>query len=185
MALLSNLRWKINTLIESTIASSNLSVRYASQIILLQVLYYLSASVIFRVTYAVLGWSYSAGVLLNWTDISVENTFGLTLILLWLFNALVSVVIVTLIIGRSKLVWDFVITIHFLHFVLVWIANGIPKNIYWWLLQIISSVFMIVLGTYLTRKIELRDTFFENMTDIELANSKWFPRPRENRETAR
>lgn len=103
MALLSNLRWKINTLIESTIASSNLSVRYASQIILLQVLYYLSASVIFRVTYAVLGWSYSAGVLLNWTDISVENTFGLTLILLWLFNALVSVVIVTLIIGRSKL----------------------------------------------------------------------------------
>ncbi|OXT10960.1 hypothetical protein B9K06_26340, partial [Bacillus sp. OG2] len=80
---------------------------------------------------------------------------------LWLLNALFSVILITFIIGRSKLVWDFALTIHFINLVIVWFTSGFPKNIYWWLLQCVSLILMMILGIYTTRWIELRDTFFD------------------------
>lgn len=68
------------------------------------------------------------------------------------------------------MVWDFSFTVHFINFVIVWTVGGFPKNIYWWGLQFVSMILMVILGTYMTRWVELRDTFFENLNDIELGN---------------
>lgn len=100
--------------------------------------------------------------------VSLENSLGLTLIILWLLDTLLAVIFITFIIGRSKLAWDFAITIHLIHFLIVTILNGLPKNIYWWILQIISASIMVVMGTYTTRWIELRDTFFDGLSQQEL-----------------
>lgn len=151
--------------------SPNMTYKLLFQIVILQLFYYFTAMLTFGITSALSGWDFHLGLVLSWSDVSMENTFGLTLMFLWLLNALFSVGFIAFIIGRSKLVWDFVITIHFFNLVLVWLVNGFPKNMYWWILQISSSLIMTILGVFMTRWVELRDTFFENMTDIEMGSS--------------
>jgi hypothetical protein len=170
MVSLSNLYSKYISLTPSE-SAYNPSYKLALQIIILQIFYYFTSLITFFITSILLGWSFHKGLILSWKEISIENSYGLTLMFLWLLNALFSVVFITFFISRSKLVWDFVLTIHFLNFLLVWFVNGFPKNIYWWVLQCISMAVMMLLGTYMTRWIELRDTFFENLTDIELGNT--------------
>ncbi|GMM28269.1 Sys1 protein [Martiniozyma asiatica (nom. inval.)] len=142
--------------------------RLLFQILVLQLFYYLSALVLFAVTCVLLGYHFSWHWLFLWNMVSLENSLGLTLIILWLLDTLLAVIFITFIIGRSKLAWDFAITIHLIHFFIVTILNGLPKNKYWWILQIISASIMVVMGTYTTRWIELRDTFFDGLSQQEL-----------------
>ncbi|KAH3682727.1 hypothetical protein WICPIJ_006305, partial [Wickerhamomyces pijperi] len=100
--------------------------------------------------------------------VSLENTLGLTLAALWLLDALMSVIFITIIIGRSKLAWDYALTVHVVNLLLVWLNSGFPKSIYWWLLQVASCGIMVTLGTWTTRWKELRETFFEGIADTEL-----------------
>lgn len=51
------------------------------------------------------------------------------------------------------------------------LVNGFPSNAYWWILQFVSATLMMTLGVLMTRWIELRDTFFENLNDIEMGSS--------------
>ena len=149
--------------------TSNLSTKLSFQILILQILYYFTAFIIFFITSILLGWNESTlKLIFSWEEISLENSFGLTLILLWLINSLISVLIITLIISRSKLVWDFALTIHLLNLIIISLINGFPWNFYWWILQLITVILVIILGTYTTRWIELRDTFFD--TDIEMGS---------------
>ncbi|GME81861.1 unnamed protein product [Ambrosiozyma monospora] len=71
-------------------------------------------------------------------------------------------------IGRSKLAWDFAVTVHLINLLLNWVVNAeFPNNIYWWGLQLCSCALMVGLGTLTTRWKELRDTFFDGMVDPE------------------
>lgn len=148
--------------------SFNLTFKLAAQIILLQIFYYFTALIVFFITAKFLGWDFHIDWIYTWSNISVENSFGLTLMFLWLLNTLFSVILITFFIGRSKLVWDFALTIHFINFLVVSFASGFPKSVYWWLLQLVSVSVMMILGTYMARWIELRDTFFDQAEDIEL-----------------
>lgn len=155
------------------------------QILVLQLFYYIMGCVLLSITSALLGYDYSFGWLFNWAQVSLENSLGLTLFILWLLDSLFCVVFITFVIGRSKLAWDFAITIHMLNLIVVTLVNGFPQNKYWWLLQVTSSLLMVVLGTYTTRWRELRDTFFEGLADQELGQA--IPTPSghidENRES--
>lgn len=152
-------------------SSPNLTYKLLFQIIILQIFYYFTAIVLFTIVSLLSGWDFHLGTLLSWSDVTLSNTYGLTLMFLWLINSLISVVFIALIIGRSKMVWDFVVTIHFINLLFVWLANGFPANAYWWLLQFTNAALMITLGVLMTRWIELRDTFFENLNDIEMGSS--------------
>ncbi|KAG0674845.1 hypothetical protein C6P40_002008 [Pichia californica] len=154
----------------SSTSSYNVTFKLTGQIILLQIFYYFTAIVSFYITSMLLGWNFELSWIWSWRIITLENSLGLTLMFLWLLNALFSVILITFIIGRSKLVWDFALTIHFINLVIVWFTSGFPKNIYWWLLQCVSLILMMILGIYTTRWIELRDTFFDQPHDIELGN---------------
>lgn len=91
---------------------------------------------------------------------------GLTLFALWLFDSLLCVLFVTIIVGRSKLAWDFAITVHVFNLLIVWgYSKKFPTSLLWWCLQILSGVLLVTLSTYSTRWRELRTTFFEDMLD--------------------
>lgn len=167
--LVSNLRNKYISLYNSNNTTNEIS-KFATQIVILQIVYYLSALVMFFLTFKLLGWDFSGGILFSWSEISIQNSFGLTLMFLWLLNSLLSVIFLSFLIGRSKLAWDFAVTIQFIHLCLVTLASGVPKNIFWWVSLINNVIVMVLLGTYLSRWVELRDTFFENMTDIEMGS---------------
>ena len=72
-----------------------------------------------------------------------------------------SVVALLLLVSRSKLVPDFVITLHVIHlFVVSLYAHSIPPNALWWALQICSAAFMTSLGVWGCRWRELQPINF-------------------------
>lgn len=137
-----------------------------SQIVILQSFYYVTALVIFYLISSLNGYDFNIDWIVLWELIALDNAMGLVLFTLWLFDSLLCVLFVTIVVGRSKLAWDFAITIHIINLIVVWVYSGkFPTSTLWWCLQILSAVLLVTLSTYLTRWKELRTTFFDNMLD--------------------
>ncbi|EEQ40724.1 hypothetical protein EJF18_20963 [Clavispora lusitaniae] len=152
-------------LLRSDNAASSPS-KIALQILILQCFYYLTALVVFYLVSSLNGYDFNVDWVFSWELIEADNAMGLTLFALWLFDSLLCVFFVTLIVGRSKLAWDFAVTVHILNLVVVWLYTGkFPTSILWWCLQVLSGACLVTLSTYLTRWRELKDTFFDNMLD--------------------
>lgn len=136
------------------------------QIVLLQCFYYLTALVIFYLVSVLNGYDFEFAWVFLWELISSDNAMGLTLFALWLFDSFCCVAFVTIIVGRSKLAWDFAVTVHILNLAVVCLYTGkFPTAVLWWCLQVLSAVLLVTLLTYVTRWKELRTTFFDNMLD--------------------
>ena len=118
----------------------------------------------------------SKSIVFLWELVEPDNAMGLTLFMMWLFDALLCVLFVTVIVGRSKLAWDFAVTVYIINLIVVWTYTGkFPSSILWWCLQVLSAVLLVTLSTYSTRWNELRTTFFDGMVDttpndIEMQN---------------
>ncbi|SCU82815.1 LAME_0C02982g1_1 [Lachancea meyersii CBS 8951] len=148
------------------------------QIILLQLFYYATAYVLFY------GWSRLGGYdvpvsqwLFSWESIDFSNSLGLTLSLLWLLDALICVLFLTVIVGRSKLAWDFGITIHAVNLLIVWVKTGRWPSLSWFTVQLLSSLILVFLGTWSSRWRELRDTFFDGLVDPHMASNEIVAKP--------
>ncbi|KAK6461493.1 integral membrane protein S linking to the trans Golgi network-domain-containing protein [Scheffersomyces coipomensis] len=136
------------------------------QIVILQCFYYLSALIIFYLVASLNGYDFKLDWIFSWELVASDNAMGLILFILWLFDSLLCVLFVTIIVGRSKLAWDFAITVHIINLLVVWsYTRKFPTSILWWCLQILSGVILVTLSTYSTRWKELRTTFFDNMLD--------------------
>lgn len=136
------------------------------QIVLLQLFYYITASILFY------GWAKLVGYKIEMKEwlftakyIEFTNGYGLSLSLLWLVDSLICVIFLTVIVGRSKLAWDFGLTIHAINLIVVCIYSGHLPSMSWFFLQFLSSLILIFLGTWTSRWRELKDTFFEGMVD--------------------
>ncbi|CCH43142.1 putative membrane protein [Wickerhamomyces ciferrii] len=148
------------------------------QILILQFFYYIIATIFSFSIAWILGLDFSLDWVFNWNSVSLDNTLGLTMIGLWLFDSLLCVIFMTVIVGRSKLAWDFALTIHLINLIIVWIYSGsFPGNLVWWIVQILSCIILVSLGTWSTRWKELRETFFEGLVDPELGNGVGNQRP--------
>lgn len=140
-----------------------------TQIITLQLFYYLTAMGIQYGVSWLLGLSYSLAWTFSWKLITLDNSLGWILVFIWLLDSFVSVVFLTVVVGRSKLAWDFALTIHFVNLMVVWLYEGtFPWDLYWWFLQVISSFVLVSLGTWGAQWRELTDTFFEGIVDVEM-----------------
>lgn len=136
------------------------------QILALQCFYYLTALIIFYLVALLNGYAFSFDWIFSWELIAPDNTMGLMLFVLWLVDLLLCVLFVTIIVGRSKLAWDFAVTVHVVNLGVVLLYTGkFPTSLLWWCLQILSAVILVTLSTYSTRWKELRTTFFDNMLD--------------------
>ncbi|ODV63284.1 Sys1p ASCRUDRAFT_17799, partial [Ascoidea rubescens DSM 1968] len=136
------------------------------QIVLLQSLYYIIATVLFFFTASVSGYEFSFSWVFSWEIISFVNTLGLTLSCLWLLDTLLCVLMITLIVGRSKLAWDFALTLHLINLIVVWLySSSFPNTFSWWFLQFVNCLILVFLGTMTSRWRELKDSFFDGMVD--------------------
>ncbi|NJR31462.1 hypothetical protein HC762_01700 [bacterium] len=70
-------------------------------------------------------------------------------------------IVLLLLISRSKLVPDFALTVHLLHLVTTWLySRSVPMNLLWWGLQAGSAAIMVSLGVWACRYRELRPISF-------------------------
>lgn len=140
--------------------------KIALQIILLQIFYYSTACVLFYAWAKIVGHTIEMGTwLFSSKYIEFTNGYGLSLSLLWLVDSLICVIFLTVIVGRSKLAWDFAVTVHAINFIIVWSHTGSLPSMSWLVLQVFSSLILVFLGTWTSRWKELKDTFFEGMVE--------------------
>lgn len=135
--------------------------RIFTQIVILQVAYYGCAAVLILFTALVSGKEISLDLLLSWRSLRGDTTVGWTLGLVWMLNALICVVLLLLLIARSKLVPDFALTIHFLHLIVTSLySHSLPIYWFWWVLQACSATLMTFLGMWACQWRELRPINF-------------------------
>ncbi|KAF7513675.1 hypothetical protein GJ744_007726 [Endocarpon pusillum] len=130
-------------------------------IIVLQLSYYVIASLIILFTTLVAGQKFNLALIFDWRTVRGDNTIGWMLGFVWLLVSLFAVIILLFLISRSKLVPDFALTLHFLHLLTTSLyTRRLPTNLLWWLLQAGSAGVMISLGVWACRYREMRPISF-------------------------
>ncbi|EGS22152.1 putative integral membrane protein [Thermochaetoides thermophila DSM 1495] len=124
--------------------------RIFSQIVALQSLYYFAALILFLFTALVAGTKFSLDLIFGWDAVRGDTTQG------WLMGAAAIVVLI----GRSKLVLDFALSMHAIHLVVVTIYSGqLPRNTAWWVAMAAASAVSVAIATWGCRHRELKPTF--------------------------
>ncbi|KAI9676831.1 MAG: Integral membrane protein of the Golgi [Caeruleum heppii] len=132
-----------------------------SQIALLQLAYYMSATVLIIFTVMVFGQQMHPDLLWSWRTVRGDTTVGWMLGLVWMLNSGITVIAILLLISRSKLVLDFALTLHGLHLLFTSLyTHALPRNLLWWGLQAASAGLMISLGVWSCRWRELQPMSF-------------------------
>ncbi|PHH59579.1 hypothetical protein CDD81_2844 [Ophiocordyceps australis] len=136
--------------------------RIASQIALLQVLFYAAALVLMLFTALVAGISFSPALVLGWEAVRGDTTRGWLMAFVWLLDGgLCMAVAMVILVARSKLVPDFALTIHLLHLIFTSLyARALPRHSMWWATMAASSGLAIALGLWGCRYRELQPVFF-------------------------
>ncbi|MCJ1381921.1 hypothetical protein MMC17_005033 [Xylographa soralifera] len=132
-----------------------------SQIAMLQAAWYVVATVMILFTSLVAGKAFSVDLVLSWRSLRGDTTVGWTLGLCWLLDSLVLVILLLLLVSRSKLVPDFALTVHFIHLLVTSLyARALPTHLLWWGLQACSAALMVSLGVWACQWRELRPMSF-------------------------
>ncbi|KAF4933140.1 Protein SYS1 [Colletotrichum fructicola] len=107
--------------------------RIASQIAALQGLYYAGALVLMLFTALVAGTRFSMELVFGWEAVRGDTTQGWLSAFVWVLDGgLCMAVAIIVLIGRSKLVPDFALTMHGLHLVVSSLYTGrVPRNMMW------------------------------------------------------
>ncbi|KAK0667462.1 integral membrane protein S linking to the trans Golgi network-domain-containing protein [Cercophora samala] len=136
--------------------------KIASQILALQALYYIFSFILLLFSALVAGTTFSLDLVLGWQSIRGDTTQGWLCGFLAILNGgvLMGAAIVVLI-GRSKLVTDFALSLHGIHLLVAWFYTGaLPKHMAWWVSMAGASVVGVVLGTWGCRYRELKPISF-------------------------
>ncbi|KAI2467349.1 integral membrane protein S linking to the trans Golgi network-domain-containing protein [Annulohypoxylon bovei var. microspora] len=135
--------------------------RILGQIAALQSIYYAVALVLMLFTSLVSGTRFGLELVFGWANLRGDTTQGWLLGFIWLCCAGVTVLAMVALIGRSKLVLDFALSLHFIHLIVVTFYTGfIPRNVAWWTTMLVSSAVTVAGGTYGCQWRELRPISF-------------------------
>ncbi|KAF3058986.1 Protein SYS1 [Trichoderma lentiforme] len=141
--------------------------KIASQIAILQALYYFAALVLILFTTLVAGMPFSFDLILGWDRVRGDTTQGWLMAFVWLLNGgfciflIIRSVAMVILVARSKLVPDFALTIHFLHLLFTCLyTRSLPRNSMWWFTMLASSATAVGLGMWGCRYRELQPVFF-------------------------
>ncbi|KAI0996445.1 hypothetical protein K3495_g11736 [Podosphaera aphanis] len=140
--------------------------RIFSQIVMLQIIYYISACALILFSALVAGRHFTLDLVLNWRSLRGDTAVGWTLGVVWISNSVVGVIAMLILIQRSKLILDFALTLHFIHLLVVsFYSHSLPRNLLWWALQVISSGIMTALGVWSCQWRELRPINFGTVSN--------------------
>ncbi|QSL64442.1 hypothetical protein MERGE_001743 [Pneumocystis wakefieldiae] len=142
------------------------------QIIAFQSLFYLSQTVLIQFMLYVLEKPVSLDYIFDHHKITLDNNESVVTGLVWDINSIFGVLIIFFVVRRSKQVLDFTLTMHFIHLIIVFLYSGsLPTNTYWWVVQIISCVFICLGGEWICMQRELKPIFFGNWQDFPVIES--------------
>ncbi|KAM7185149.1 putative integral membrane protein [Naviculisporaceae sp. PSN 640] len=133
-----------------------------SQIAALQGLYYIAALILFCFTALVMGTHFSPDLVFGWSAVRGDTTEGWLMGFIWVIDGgMLTALAIIILIGRSKLVLDFAISLHVIHLVVVSFYTGqLPHNTAWWLTMAAASAVAVILGTWGCRYRELKPISF-------------------------
>jgi hypothetical protein len=75
----------------------------------------------------------------------------------FVLNALTGAIGLWYVVKRTKQCLDFTATVHFFHLLACWVFNGwFPNTLSWWLVNVVCTIIMTVLGEFLCMRTELK-----------------------------
>ncbi|EAQ83201.1 hypothetical protein CHGG_09605 [Chaetomium globosum CBS 148.51] len=133
-----------------------------SQIAALQALYYAVALVLMLFTVLVAGSAFSMELIFGWDAVRGDTTQGWLMGFVWILDGgLVMAVAIVILVGRSKLVLDFALSVHAIHLVVVTLYTGqLPRHTAWWLSMAAASAVSVALATWGCRYRQLQPITF-------------------------
>ncbi|KAG5932221.1 hypothetical protein E4U53_001427 [Claviceps sorghi] len=136
--------------------------RIATQIAMLQALYYVTAGMLMLFTALVTGMGFSLDMILGWRGVRGDTTQGWLLSFIWLMDGgLFMAIAIVILVARSKLVLDFALTLHVLHLVFTTLyTHSLPAHSMWWMTMASSTAVSVALGMWGCRHRELQSVFF-------------------------
>ncbi|TID14028.1 Integral membrane protein SYS1-related protein [Venturia nashicola] len=135
--------------------------RIFTQIILLQVSYYVGAAILIVFTALVAGKELRLDLLLSWRTLRGDTTVGWMLGLVWILNSLICAIAILLLVARSKMVLDFALTIHLIQLIVTSLySHEVPRNLFWWATQGASAALMTGVGVWACQWRELKPINF-------------------------
>ncbi|KAK4098721.1 hypothetical protein N658DRAFT_431514 [Parathielavia hyrcaniae] len=133
-----------------------------SQIAALQGLYYASALVLMLFTALVAGTKFSLDLVFGWDAVRGDTTQGWLMGFIWILDGgLLMAVAIVVLIGRSKLVLDFALSLHAIHLAVVTLYSGqLPRHTAWWFSMALASAVSVAMGTWGCRYRQLQPLSF-------------------------
>ncbi|KAG4300789.1 hypothetical protein PCK1_002866 [Pneumocystis canis] len=132
-----------------------------SQIIAVQSLFYLFEMTLVLFVLIVAGKPISLDYIFDFRKISLNNSEFFASGFIWDISSIFGVFIFFFIIQRSKQVLDFTLTMHFIHFIIVFFYSGhFPSSTSWWIVQIISCISICLGGEWMCMQRELKPISF-------------------------
>ncbi|KAI9472374.1 MAG: integral membrane protein S linking to the trans Golgi network-domain-containing protein [Benjaminiella poitrasii] len=142
-----------------------------AQIFAVQSLFYISFSLILFIALTFSGADLTLDLLFDASQIRTDTGFGWSLIVVWLLNSLMSIVILTFIVQRAKLILDYVLTFHFWHLVGCWCLTKFPTQGTWWLLQLVTVAVMTFGGEWACMHREMKPIMISTTNRQDEASS--------------
>eukprot|EP00051_Salpingoeca_urceolata_P029962 m.7719 g.7719 ORF g.7719 m.7719 type:complete len:162 (-) comp3031_c0_seq1:46-531(-) len=134
------------------------------QMVCLQCLHYVTLAILVALLSRAIG-----------ADVSLNLVFSHNALDIWqlvpafMFNALVSAVLLWVVVGRAKQCLDFACTVFFFHLVATWAYTGeFPSRLSWWLMHAACVTVTALAGEYICMHADL--------SSIELKEPKATPR---------
>ncbi|KAG4304791.1 hypothetical protein PORY_001844 [Pneumocystis oryctolagi] len=132
-----------------------------SQIVAVQSLFYLSEMTLVLFLLIILEKQISLDYIFDFRKVSLDDTESCIIGFIWDINSVFGIFILFFIIRRTKQILDFTLTMHSIHLIIVFFYSGhFPFNTYWWIVQVISCVFMCLGGEWMCMQRELRPITF-------------------------
>lgn len=129
----------------------------ASQIVCLQCFHYFLLAVFFQINSFLYGKSVTLDRIFTDAHIHLWRVSGWPDCAAVLLASLVGAVLLTIIVEKSKKCLDFAATLFLLHLLLCTYYSRLPRTFDWWIVHVVGTVLMVVLGEYLCSRREMED----------------------------
>ncbi|KAG5440060.1 hypothetical protein PCK2_000572 [Pneumocystis canis] len=132
-----------------------------SQMIAVQSLFYLFEMSLLLFLFIIAGKPISLDYIFDFRKISFDNNESFIAAFAWDISSVSGIFIFFFIIQRSKQVLDFTLTMHLIHFIIVFFYSGhFPSSFIWWIVQMISCIFICLGSEWICMQRELKPISF-------------------------
>ncbi|PRP84151.1 hypothetical protein PROFUN_04142 [Planoprotostelium fungivorum] len=128
-----------------------------AQMAAMQFFFYTTFGFLLGIIDTLAGQPISLGQIFDYRSITFSNVLGWTSIFTFILNGFAGGVSLVYVVERHRKCLDFAATVHIFHFFISCFYGGFPYRWQWWAINVVSLLFMSLLGEYLCMRKELQD----------------------------